>query len=299
MASFPAQLDLFIDSRAVVLANEVISALLARDASRSVNRLDDMRRSAPDHPRLPALETLVNTLAGWQAPVPETVAIARLVAELEKDVAPAAEVALGVEATVFIGGFFRELASAAQGLSYAPAYLAAHRAALCLRCGDFFGAEQAALAIPDWNAIPDALHWLTVARYRLGGVDAARATLFGLAWRLPGRLPIVLAELADDLLDRDWQSFEQSCDWEHVPESDMPAWFPAWYLVEHPATGKSLDGAAFPDTVPADASRTLLRLFDLERQGNSRALVGLRSHLRSLNPGLFALYMARRTVRHD
>jgi alkylhydroperoxidase family enzyme len=49
----------------------------------------------------------------------------------------------------------------------------------------FTDAEQAALAIPEWNAIPDALHWLTVARYRLGGVDTARATLFGLAWRLP------------------------------------------------------------------------------------------------------------------
>lgn len=282
-----------------MLANEVVSALLARDALRCVDRLDDMRRSAPDHPRLPALETLVLALAGWRAPVPETVAIARRVAELEDHVGPAADVALGLEATVFLGGFFRELASAAQGLPYTPAHLAAHRAALCLRCGDFFGAEQAALAIPGWNAIPDALHWLTVARYRLGGLDAARATLFGLAWRLPGRLLLVLAELGDELLDRDWQSFEQSCDWEHVSESDLPAWFPAWYLVEHPATGKILDDVAFPDTAPANAARTLLRLFDLERQGNSRALVGPRGQLRSLNPELFALYMARRTVRHD
>jgi hypothetical protein len=93
MESFPAQLDLFIDSRAVVLANEVISALLARDVSRSVDCLDEMRRSAPDHPRLPALETLVQALAGWQAPSRNRCYRAPG-GELEDTVGPAAEVAL-------------------------------------------------------------------------------------------------------------------------------------------------------------------------------------------------------------
>ncbi len=298
MDSIPAQLDLFIDSRGVILANEVLTALLARDAPRALQRLDDMSRDASDHPRLPALETLVHALAGWEPPVRETVAIARLVADLDDNVGPAAEVALGPEAAAFLGGFFRELAAAAEGLPYAPAYRSAHRAALCLRCGDFSGAEQAALAIPDWNATPDALHWLTVTRYRVGGVDAARPSLFGLAWRQPTRLRPVLAELADDLLDRDWDAFEQSRDWEQVSEADLPAWFPAWYLIEHPATGKALDGVVFPDTAPADAARALLRLFALEREGNSRALVELRHRLRDLNQELFSLYMARRTVRH-
>jgi hypothetical protein len=263
-----------------------------------VQRLDDMTRDEPDHPRLPALETLVHALADWKAPVPETDAIARLVTELDDHVAPAAEVALGLEAPAFLGGFFRELAAAAQGLPYAAAHSSAHRAALCLRCGDFAAAEQAALAIRASNAIPDALHWLTVARYRQGGVDAARPSLFGLAWRQPTRLRRVLDELADDLLDRDWGAFEQSREWEHVAEADLPAWFPAWYLIEHPAAGKALDGVVFPATAPADAARTLLRLFDLEREGNSGALVELRRRLRSLNQDLFSLYMARRTVRH-
>jgi hypothetical protein len=76
----------------------------------------------------------------------------------------------------------------------------------------------------------------------------------------------------------------------------MLAWFPAWYLVRTSRNGEKPYGVAFPDTLPADATRTLVHLFDLERRGNSRALVGPR-HLRALKPGAFALYMARRTVR--
>ena len=154
------------------------------------------------------------------------------------------------------------------------------------------------MAVANWSETPDALHWLTVARYRLRGLDAARGSLFALAWRQPDRLATVLAELADELLDRQWQAFQRACDWDDILEADLPSWFPAWYLVEHPAAGKALADATFPNCAPAEAARLLLHLFDVERQGNSRTLVEVRARLRSLNPELFSLYMARRTVRH-
>ncbi len=292
------QLDLFIDSRAVVLANEVVTALLARDAPRARERLDAMRRDAHDHPSLPALSALAYALAQWRTPAREPAPIAHLVAQLESEFRPAAEAGLGPEAPLFLVPFFRELAAVADGLSYDRGNPTAYRAGLCLRCGDFSGAEQAALAIANWSETPDALHWLTVARYRLRGLDAARASLFVLAWRQPARLAMVLAELADELLDRQWRAFERACDWDDILEADLPSWFPAWYLVEHPAAGKDLADASFPGSAAAQAARLLLRLFDAERQGNSRTLVGLRARLRSLNPDLFSLYMARRTVRH-
>ncbi|HTS52618.1 MAG TPA: hypothetical protein VMH26_05035 [Burkholderiales bacterium] len=292
------QLDLFLDSRAVVLANEVVTALLARDAARAQERLDEMKRDAHDHPGLPALSTLVSALAQWRMPAREPAQIALLVAQLESEFGPAAEAGLGLEAPLFLAPFFRELAAAADGLSYDRGNPTAYRAALCLRCGDFSDAEQAALAVANWSETPDALHWLTLARYRLHGVDAARASLFALAWREPNRLATVLTELSDELLDRQWLAFERACDWDDIREADLPSWFPAWYLVEHPAAGKDLADASFPDAAPAQAARLLVRLFDMERQGNSRTLVGLRACLRDLNPGLFSLYMARRAVQH-
>ena len=107
------QLDLFIDSRAVVLANEVITALLARDAPRALERVDEMRRDAHDHPSLPALGTLAHALAQWRTPTREPAPIARLVAQVESELGPAAEAGLGREASLFLAPFFRELAAVA------------------------------------------------------------------------------------------------------------------------------------------------------------------------------------------
>jgi hypothetical protein len=77
---------------------------------------------------------------------------------------------------------------------------------------------------------------LTVARYRRHGLAAARPTLFALAWHAPQRLAAVRAELADELLEREWHAFERACEWGSVAEAELPAWFPAWFLVEHPVS---------------------------------------------------------------
>ena len=292
------QLDLFLDSRAVALANEAIDALSARDAVRAPVSLDRLRREAPDHPALPALETLTGALAGWRQPGADPAAIARAVEWLDDEIAPAARRALGPAALAFVGGFFRDLAGAARALPYEPARATAHRAWLCLRCGEWADAEEAARAIPGATRNPDALHWLCVARYRRYGLAAARSSLFALAWHAPQRLPSILAELDDELLDRDWQAFDRASEWESVQESERPAWFPAWYLLAYPVVGKELSDAASPDTPPADAARLLVELAELERQGNQQKLVGQRERLRRLNPDLFSLYMARRAVHY-
>jgi hypothetical protein len=292
------QLDLFLDSRAVMLANEAIDALSARDAAHAAAALDRLRREAPGHPAQPALETLGDALAGWRKPDADPAAIVRAVQWLDNEIAPAAGRALGPAAQAFVRGFFRDLADAARGLAYEPARATAHRAWLCLRCGEWGEAEEAARAIPGSNRNPDALHWLCVARYHRYGLAAARSSLFALAWHAPQRLPSILAELGDELLDRDWQAFDRASEWEGVQESELPAWFPAWYLLEHPVVGKELSDAAFPDTPPAGAARLLAELVELERQGNQPKLAGRRERLRRLNPGFFSLYMTRRTVHY-
>ena len=292
------QLDLFLDSRAVTLANEAIDAVATRDAARAAASVNKLRREAPDSSSLPALETLAGALAAWRRPATDAAAIVRAVEWLDEEILPAAGRALGSLAQAFVGAFFHELADAARGLAYEPARPAAHRAWLCLRCGEWADAEEAAHAIPGSAENPDALHWLCVARYRQGGLIAARTSLFALAWRAPGRVAPTLAELGDELLDRDWRAFERACEWESVEDAGLPAWFPAWYLLEHPVVGNDMDAADFPDSPPAAAARLLLHLVAMEKRGDWRKLAVQRERLRCLNPDLFALYMARRAVQY-
>ena len=176
---------------------------------------------------------------------------------------------LGDAAPAFVAEFFREMAQDARGVAYEPAHAQAHRAALCLRCGEWVEAEEAALAIPGATRHADPLHWLTVARYRRHGLAAARPTLFALAWHAPHRLAAARAELADELLEREWRAFERACEWESVAEAELPAWFPAWFLVEHPVAGRELADIAFLDSPPASAAR--------KDQGSIRARCGASS----------------------
>lgn len=101
----------------------------------------------------------------------------------------------------------------------------ADRAWLCLRCGTWADAAEAALAIPRAGTMPDALEWLACARYRLGGLEAARSALLALAWHGPSRFAAALGGLRDELLERDWQRFNGACEWEGVPDAELPDGF--------------------------------------------------------------------------
>jgi hypothetical protein len=292
------QLDLFLDSRSVRFVNEVVAALDARDAERAAAGLAALRAHAPNDANLPALEFLTDALAGWCKPAADAQAIAGAARWLEGEVAPAAQRALGACAGRFVCAFFRELADVARGLSYSNAQPTAHRAWLCLRCGAWAEAEAAAQAIPRASTTPDALQWLACARYRQHGLAAARSALFALAWHAPPRLASALAELQDELLDRDWQRFAGACEWDSLPDAELPAWFPAWYLHEHPAARSDLDYFDAPNTKPAETARLLNHILDLESRGDWHKLASARDKLRNLNEDLFKLYMVRRAVQH-
>jgi hypothetical protein len=292
------QLDLFLDSHAVVLANEAMRAIGERDGRRAMRCVSELRAEACDYPTLPSLEILAAALLEWPRPPGDATRILSTVALLEDVIAPAARDAFGGNTDDVLAPLFRELAEASKDLPYDPSHGKAHRAWLSLRCGDWEQAEEAALAIPDATGIPDALHWLTVARHRQRGLAAARPTLFALAWRGPARLPDLIEALDDEVLERDYERFNGACEWANTSGDPLAAWFPAWYVLEHPAAAGELD-ADEDENVPAvQAARLVARILELERQGDWKRLVTLRDQLRLLNADLFALYMARREVSH-
>jgi len=291
------QLDLFLDSRSVVLANEAADALVARDADRAARCVASLRSVAPDHPNLRSLESLVRALAAWQPPPHDAAQILSAIESLEQVIVVAAPEAVGAASKSLINAFFRDLAESSRGLPYESGRAKVHSAWLSLRCGDWAEAERAALSIPLASEIPDALHWLTVARYRQRGLSAARPTLFALAWRDPQRLRSVVGELADELLDRELTTFECACDWGEIPAAELPAWFPAWYVLEHPAAAKDIEGIDV-QLAPAKATMLLVRILEMERHADWTRLVALREQLRSFNPDLFSLYMKHRMVHY-
>ncbi len=290
------QLDLFLDSHAVVLANQAMRAIGERDGRRAMQCVSELRAEACDYPTLPSLEILAGALLEWHRPPRDATRILAAVAMLEDRLAPAARDAFGANADDVLAPLFRELAETSKDLPYDPAHGKAHRAWLSLRCGDWELAEEAALAIPSATEIPDALHWLTVARRRQRGLAAARPTLFALAWRDPPRLATVIDELQDEVLERDFSRFNGACEWTDVGASDLPAWFPAWYTLEHPAAAADFDVGERSDAPAGQAARLVARILECERQGNWKQLVALRAHLRRLNVDLFSLYIVRREV---
>jgi len=291
------QLDLFLHSGAVALANNVADALFARDAVGAAECLDRLRADEPDHQACKALETLCQVLREWPLPSSSPAEIDNAIRRLETDAHPAAFAAMGDKAAEFMRGLWRDLAQAGSMHVYDSAFPQSYSAALYLRFGDAESAAIAAQAIADHDNNVDALHWLAVARYRLEGLDACRMPLMRLALLGPECLPRALAEIDDPLLERDWNAFHAACHWLDPDERSVGAWFPAWHLVEHPGVRIDCGGpATLPATRPAQAFVAIARLLDLEKHGYSNALISARSELRSLDPDMFDFYMARRHV---
>ena len=289
-------LDLFLDSRAVVLANDAVRAIAERDGAHAARYVSELRAEAADYPALRSLEILASWLAEWQRPSCDATSIVSAVALLEDVIVPAARDAFAARADDVLAPFFRDLAEASRGLAYEASRSKAHRAWLSLRCANWEQAEDAALGIPGANEIPDALHWLAVARYRQRGLSAARPTLFALAWRDPPRLAVLINDLQDEALERDFRNFNGACEWTNTAAAELPAWFPAWYVLEHPAAAGDFDPSETSVAPPVRAVRLVTRILELERRGDWKPLVALRDQFRRLNADLFLLYMARREV---
>ena len=151
------------------------------------------------------------------------------------------------------------------------------------RCARVGRGRAAAQAIPRASTTPDALQWLACARYRQHGLAAARSALFALAWHAPQRLASALAELQDELLDRDWQRFTGACEWDSVADAELPA-----SSLRGTCTNTRLSGTTSTISMPRaasppEAARLLNDILDLESRGDWHKLASARDKLRKLN----------------
>jgi hypothetical protein len=301
-ASPPRQLDIFADSRDVMLRNDAVSALTGHDAAAASIHCQTLNAEFPDDANLPALQGLIKALREFQAaaqtPAPNLAAVSVERERLAREYAPIAQQAMGLVAgRAWLLPLWCALAKRSEQLAFDPAWPEDHAAALWLRGHDWAAAAQAVQRIASWRRIPWPLMWMTSARYQLDGLNACWPLLAELAWMAPQRLAQVLDDVKDSLLIRLRQEFDAKFDSEG-DTADLScdlSWFPAWLLCAKPALSEHL-GLAQPGqhSEAENGLRLMLTLLHLEKQGRHQELVLKRRQLRDLHAGLWRAYMATR-----
>jgi hypothetical protein len=292
----PPQLDLFADSRDVMLRNDAISALMQRDLSAATTARRALAEQDARHADLPALDCLIGVLAAPRDDAFGSPAEALAGHQhLTRTLTPAAQDLLGGEASAWLAPCWRALAERAAALPFSAAHADAHAAGFWLLAGEPAAAAQAVAGIASWRRIPVPLAWMVQARHATHGLDAVWPLLAELAWLAPPRFKLCAQALADPLLARTMQAFDAAFEPDAASDDDPLAWFPAWLLNEKPALLPLLRTAE-PGlgSAPERGFRLVGELLGLERQGRHTELIAHRKRLRGLHPGLFSAYMRTR-----
>ena len=297
------QLDIFADSRDVVLRNDVIEQLQRRDAVAARTALELLASEYPDDGALHAMTVLVRELEGGSTtPFADHAALAIVRCRLENEVVPAARRVLPAQdGQRWLAPCWRSLADRAASLAFrgtgADSHVEAHAAPLWLLAGDGAAAIKAIEGIESWWRIPAPLEWMTEASYRTGGLDAAWPLLAELAWLAPARFAQLLPVLEDASLDALRRRFD--AEFPGAGGVDDYAWWPAWLLLVKPALAGRLGEARVQrDQAASRATALLGEILRREHDGDQHELVALRLELSRLHAGLFDAYMATRKVRH-
>lgn len=286
------QLDLFSDSRDVMLRNDLIDALRSRNVDAGGRALAALAAEYPTDATLRPAQSLLGVLTAEITPFATHAEAIQAVAALEH--APRADaVALFGEGPA--GHWLRPvrlaLAQAAANLPYSAEAPDAHATGLYLRAGDWAAAEHHVNTIPAWRRIPGPLAWAAEASFHLHGLDKAWPLLAELAWLDAARFAALAQALPAPALARLLHRYAR----EHAATAADFAWFPAWALVAHPELRAVLQGVRTPQhSAPELACHLVAELLILERQGRHHDIVEQRKRLRALNPELFAFYMQTR-----
>lgn len=292
------QLDIFDDSRDVALRNDLAQALLGGDPA-AARRIADMLQAefGADPVLTPAAALIEHQHWRRSLATPGRLEVATVLdarRRLDGPVATAAIAVLGAhEASAWLASQWCWLAGQAVGIGWHPAHAEAHAAALCLRGQAWPQAADAVTRIDSWRRIPVPLLWMTHARWRGDGADAAWPLLAEASWLAPARAAALWPALADRHLDRLVARFEERFD--PAASGVDWAWLPAFALVDQPLLAGPLSPATPPTlTAPGEAFSVVMALLRLERQGRHPEIVAHRARLQALSAPLFAAYMVTR-----
>lgn len=282
------QLDLFEDSRNVLLNNAVLKSLAAYDTDAAKLAVAALHNEFPQYHDLPTHHQLIEQLTAFRKNIqPNKLEIERQ--QLIQTLLPLAKQLFGsTQAVIWSHPLWAALAQTATSLDYDPAYPECHSGALWLAANAPDKARSAVEKIPSWRRIPTPLACMTEIEIKQGTPETWWPLLAELAWLAPERVEalLVTAPLA---VNRQKTQFLTT--FENNGEHQDLAWFPAWLLIHHSELRDLLRPAQPAQCEPAQAFHLLLDLLHLEKTGQQAAQISLRAKLRSLAPDLFADFM--------
>ena len=287
------QLDIFNDSRDIMLQNDVIASLQRRDAQGGGQALTRLAAEYPAHAMLEPMAKLLDALAMPDTPFADNDAAASAVQEMEAVVTPAAHAVFGGKAaTIWLVPKWRWLALRVAGLPFQATQPKTHAAWLYLQGGEGAAAEAAVKSVASWRRMPATLSWMAQARCMQHGLLSVWPLLLELAWIDSAAFSDLAHRLDEPSLPKLLREFDAAMDSDGTPDH---AWFPAWLLAALPELA-----TVFRDTQPGGnkpperAARLVAELLALEKQGRHTDLVAQRKRLRDAHEGLYRLYMASR-----
>ena len=287
------QLDIFNDSRDIMLQNDVIAALKQRSTQAGRHALAKLATEYPAHAMLAPMAKLLDTLVMPNTPFADHDAAVGVVHEMETAVMPAAHAVFGGKAaTTWLAPMWRLLAQRTAHLPFQAAQSKTHAAWLYLQGGEGAKAEAAVADIASWRRIPATLSWMAQARCNQHGLLPAWPLLLELAWIDSTAFDDLSQRLDEPSLPKLLREFDTAMDSDGTPDR---AWFPAWLLAALPELA-----TVFRDTqpggnkLPERTARLVAELLALEKQGRHADLVAQRKRLRDAHAGLYGFYMASR-----
>lgn len=166
------QLDIFEHGRDVMLRNDVVLALLRRDAMAARAACEGLAEAFPNDHYLPDLQTLAAVVAPVaDQPIDDHDALCLACRRLDETIVPAARRALGdADGLRWVLPYWQNLARRSGRLPFRARGAACR--ALWLRAGEWEAAAEAVATIASWRRIPLPLSWMAEARLHLRGLQS-------------------------------------------------------------------------------------------------------------------------------
>lgn len=276
------QLDLFIDGAGSSLANAIAGALGRRDNTEAEQLLAKLYRAEPGHPRLGALERLVE----WALLLEQAVADPEWeLTELREEIQPLAADLLGKECRNYLAPLWRRIDNALRDRPFDPNRPLLHRSYTSAAVLDWEATLAAVEAEPGWRDDPVLLKRHESACGHLRRPADALLDRFELCWRFPQEAALSHADAAPDLV-RAWDRFL-----ELEPELEIPL-FPAWLLVVRPQMAQWLPAPNPSDPEDYRLIYALQQAAGAAEGAPSGDAVKLRARLKELDLPLFKHFVA-------
>jgi hypothetical protein len=273
------QLDLFLDTRVLVLESRVCDALAGRRPAEALAATRDLLAAGPDNRHLQDFLRLIQALEIDQdAPQAPAARLAEL-----KAIEPLARNLLGHRARDLLAPLWAGLAESMAGRPFDPAAPDLHAAPIWVRAGRWGAARAAVETDPDWRRHPPLVLIHAEASRQGRDLAAARRDWTGLCWDHPQEAGHALdaRDLPDRLLAELWSRFGD------LDPQLATGDFPAWLLCADPGLRLAVPSDAAPPGPLGEAFRLLHRLVGGEDT------MALRQALAGVNPALLRVYLVR------